>query len=229
MASLKKLSRRGGCMVKKLIFICFVAITTSGCSDINSQEVESVRNCFSAYRKAILDQDGVAAAALIDGETRKYYGKMRSLALFGDANDVRKVSTIDRVNVLMIRHLIPPAELAEMTPESLFVHAVDEGWIGRESVVNNELGAIKISGSLASGVHIAAGNQTPFKWTFRKEDGSWKIDITAILPIADQAFKQIIKESEVAEDDFLFGILESISGKKVSDQIWEPLFVPGVQ
>ena len=207
----------------QLSLLCLLAAVQGGCKEGDSQEATFVRTCFEGYKEAILDQDGEAAVALVDGSTLKYYGKMRKLALEGSPTDVRQLSTIDKLMVLILRHRIPLEDLTEMTAESLFVYAVDEGWIGRESVINNELGDIKVSGTNATGVHISAGNESPFKWIFRKENGKWKIDITSIMPIADQAFKQLIQENGLSEDDFLFSILESVSGEKVPDSIWEPL------
>ena len=41
-----------------------------------------------------------------------------------------------------------------------------------------------------------------------------------MMPVADQALKQIIRESGVRDGEFLTGLIESISGKKVEDSVW---------
>lgn len=212
-------------IIKKnqITLLCLLAAVQGGCKAGDSQEATFVRACFGGYKEAILDQDGEASVALVDESTLKYYGEMRKLALEGSLTDVRQLSTVDKLMVLTLRHQIPFEDLTEMTADSLFVYAVDEGWIGRESVINNELGDIKVSGTNATGVHISAGNESTIKWIFRKENGKWKISIISIMPIADLAFKQIVQQSGLSEDDFLFSILESVSGKKVPDSIWEPL------
>jgi hypothetical protein len=186
---------------------------------------ESVRACFEGYKQAILDQDGNAAVALVDGNTLEYYGEMRRLALEGKPEIVRNLSTIDKMMVLMLRHQTPVEDLSQMSGDSLFVYAVDKGWIGRESVISNELGDITVSGDHASGVHVSAGTETPLRWMFQKKDGNWKLDITSIMPAADQAFKQMIRESGQSEDEFLVAILESVSGRRVPESIWEPMAV----
>ena len=110
-----------------------------------------------------------------------------------------------------------------MTGESLFVYAVNHGWIGKESGINNEVGDIAVSVTHATGVHISEGKVPPFKWVFRLKDGKWRLDLTRIMPIVDQAFKQVINGSGLSEDDFLITLIESVSGKKVADTIWDPM------
>ena len=44
-----------------------------------------------------------------------------------------------------------------------------------------------------------------------------------MMPIGDQALKQVIRESGFSEDEFLTTVLESVSGKKVADTVWDPL------
>ena len=110
-----------------------------------------------------------------------------------------------------------------MTGESLFVHAVNQGWIGKESVINNDIGDITVSGTHATGVHVSEGKASPFKWVFSLENGKWRLDLTSMMPIGDQALKQVIRESGFSEDEFLTTVLESVSGKKVADTVWDPL------
>ncbi len=65
--------------------------------------------------------------------------------------------------------------------------------------------------------------ETPLKYTFHREDGRWGLDLTAIMAPADQAFKMMIEQSGGTEDGFVISILESVSGEKVPDSVWEPM------
>ena len=49
------------------------------------------------------------------------------------------------------------------------------------------------------------------------------MDLTAIMAPADQAFKMMIEQSGGTEDGFVINILESVSGEKVPDSVWEPM------
>ena len=205
-----------------LIWLFFVVL--AGCSEEASpDEAGSVRACFDGYKQAILDRDGMKAVAFVDKNTLDYYRKMRDLSLRGNRETVGALSSINKLMVLSIRHRVPLESLQQMTPESLFAHAVDEGWIGKQSVINNELGDIAVSGASATGVHISAKKETLIKWVFRKEDDRWRMDLTSMITVADQAMKHVIRQSGLSEDEFLTNILESVSGKKVADTAWEPM------
>ncbi len=43
------------------------------------------------------------------------------------------------------------------------------------------------------------------------------------MSVSDQALKQLIGESSLSEDEFIASILESESGTKVMDDVWEPM------
>lgn len=201
--------------------ICVLCAAFAGCARVD--EAAAVRACFDGYKRALLDQDGKKALSFVDRNTLDYYSKVRDSALRADRRAVGALSTMDKLIVLMIRHCMSSESLEPMTEEALFVHAVEEGWVGKESAASNELGEIAVSGTRATGVHVWEGEETPIKWVFRKEDGRWRIDLTAILPVGDQAMKQVIRESGLPEDEFLTSLLESVSGRKVADRVWEPM------
>ncbi len=188
-----------------------------------TEEATAVRASFDGYKQAILDQAGEKSVGFVDRNTLAYYQKMRDLALRGDRETIRALSTVDKLFVLSIRHRISSEEVELMTGESLFVYAVNQGWIGKASVINNEVGDITVSGTHATGVHVSGRKASPFKWVFQMENGKWKLDLTSIMPAADQAFKQVIRQSGLHEDEFLITIIESVSGEKVADTVWDPM------
>lgn len=199
------------------------SILTATAVPTPAEEVTAVRASFEGYKQAILGQAGEKSVGFVDRNTLAYYQKMRDLALRGDQETIRALSTVDKLFVLSIRHRISPEEVELMTGESLFVYAVNQGWIGKASVINNEVGDITVSGTHATGVHLSRGKATPLKFVFQRENGKWKLDLTSIMPAADQAFKQVIRESGLDEDEILITILESVSGKKVADTVWDPM------
>ena len=93
-------------------------------------------------------------------------------------------------------------------------------------MINNDIGDIRVSGTHATGVHVSEGKATPLKFVFQMENGKWRLDLTSIMATADQAFKQVIRESGLHEDEFLMTVLESVSGKKVGDTVWDPMVKP---
>lgn len=207
--------------------VVLIIVLAAACSSGETEEAAAVRASFDGYKQAILDQDGATSRTFVDSNTIAYYQTMRDLAVRGDRETVRTLSTVDKMMVLMLRHLLSVELAGRMDGESLFVYAVEQGWIGRESVINNDIGDITVSGTHATGVHVSDGRATPVKFVFQLENGEWRIDLTSIMPAADQGFKQIIRESGLDEHAFIFTILESISGKKVANTVWDPMVGEG--
>lgn len=191
-------------------------------SAARAQDEELVRRAFAAYKTAILQQDGESAVALVNKATLEYYAHMMDMALEAPEPDVRRLTPVNKIMVLSLRHRVPIGDLRSMTPERLVTYAVDEGWIGKNSVIDSEIGDVQVFNTDASADYIKGGDPTPLKYRFSKENGDWKIDLTALMPMADQAMSTMIKERGFDEDAFIVSVLESVSGMKVSPSLWQP-------
>jgi hypothetical protein len=214
-------------MTALIIFLC---ILISNCTaEVPKQTTgdNGVRGAFDNYKSSILNQDGSKAVKYVSNSTIEYYGKIMKATLTGKEEEVRNLSTIDKMMVILLRHRIEVKVLSKMTAEKLFVHSVDKGWIGKDSVINSDIGEITESNNNATAVFINYGKKTPLKYQFVKEQEQWKLDLTAVMPISDQAFQQVIESSDLDEDEYIFKILESISGEKLSEDIWQPLIKEG--
>jgi hypothetical protein len=209
--------------IKPLALVIFVATSHLACSAQGSQsELELIRQAFLTYKAAILQQQGQSAVPLVNRATLQYYERMKALALEGQEKEVRRLTPVNKVMVLILRHRVPVDDLRGMTPEEVFIHGVNQGWIGKDSVLDTDIGQPQVFGNDASAEYVKRGKPTPLKFRFTKEDGKWKLDLTALTPIADQAMTMLIKKEGLDEDTFIINIIESISGKKVLPTIWQP-------
>lgn len=181
-----------------------------------------IRRAFLSYKEAILQQQGQSAVSLVNRATLQYYARMKTLALEGQEKEVRLLSPMNKIMVLSLRHRVPIDDLRGMTPEEVFTHAVNHGWIGKNSVLDSDIGQLQVFGNDASADYVKSGKPTPLKYRFTKEDGKWKIDLTALMPVADQAMNMLIKKESLDEDTFIISLIESVSGKKVLPSIWQP-------
>ena len=136
---------------------------------------------------------------------------------------VRELPIVDKLMVIMIRHRIPADQVKQMDATKLFVHAVEQGWVGKQSVQRISLGNISVDGDTASGVHEFRGAGTDVSWKFYKEQGEWKINLTDNMPGINKAFGTLVEQSGQSEDEFIKSILKATSGKTVSDDVWKPL------
>lgn len=184
---------------------------------------KAVRTAFLQYKEAILRQQGETAWQHVDANTARYYDEMRLLALNGSEEKVRALNFVNKVTVLLLRHRVGLEGLRPMTTKDVFVYAVDKGMIGRDGVLKSNVGKVRVFADKASGELLHEGKVAPFAYQFTKEDGQWKIDLTAILPSANVAMKALIEREKLNEDEFLLLLVESVSGSKPSAAIWQPL------
>lgn len=183
----------------------------------------SIKDTFEAYKTAILNDDGQAAYGLVDARTREWYRLTLERALKWDRNQIMKLGVIDKIQVILIRHRIPKESLLKMTPGTLFQYAVDQGWVGKDSVSNLSIGQVDATADFASAVARSKGRDTPMRLHFYKENGGWRIDLTQLTKWGEPAFASRIEQSGLSETEFIFRVVSAVSGKPVQDDIWNPL------
>lgn len=192
---------------------------------ISSQDKEraAVKEAFENYKKEILAGKGEQAVDYLDKTTIGYYEQILDLALHAPGDELDKKSIIDRLNVYSARHRVAVDRMKTMSGRDFIVYAIDNGMIGKNSVAAISIGDVTIDGTSAKGQAVANGTPTPMYFSFNKEDGVWKLDITSIFPITTDALKKVVANSDLSEDEFIFKALEMVSGGAVSDNIKDPL------
>lgn len=203
-----------------VILLCTIASVSYG-DDGNDQE--AARMAFLSYRKAILASDGKAAVPILSQETIDYYGRMLQLALHGSKESVRRESISNKLLIFMLRSLVPLDSLRMMSPRDVVIYAVDQGWIGKNSVAQIYPGPITVTENVAIMRPIIRGRQSRQEFRFVKEDGSWKFDLLPILRSSNLAMLMLAKKMGLSEDEFLSQLFESTVGQKLSEDLWEPL------
>ena len=111
----------------------------------------------------------------------------------------------------------------EMDGKGLFVYAIKKGMVGKSSVSNNTIGDVTVNKGFAKGQLVASGQKVPLYFHFYKEQGQWKFSLTSLFPASNMAFKKMMEDSGQKENDYLFSILEVLTGRKPGTEIWQPL------
>ena len=185
-------------------------------------DAKAVRRVFSAYRSALLAGEGDAAAALLTRSTYDYYDEMRRLALYADAGTVQAQSLINQLQVLMLRLRLPADELESLSPEELIAHAVDQGWIGKESVLTLQPGKVRSEGDVAV-LHVEIdGEDAGPAFHFRRESGAWRLDLVPTTQAGNAALQMAARRQDIPEREFLLVLVESVLGRKVGSEAWLP-------
>ncbi len=215
-----------------VIFTCLLLLF--GCSNIDSQisekdsiQVQSqedlVKEAFNNYKSSILNDKGEDAVNYLDTNTIKYYDKISELVKNADRKKITSLSLMDKLMVILIRHTVTKEDIFSFDGRKLLIYAIKNGMVGKDSVMNNSIGEVSVNENFAKGEMLMNGKKSSIYFHFYKENGVWKVDLTSIFDVSNMAFKKMVEESGQTEDDFIFLIIESSSGKKPDSSVWEPL------
>lgn len=185
--------------------------------------VDDVKQSFLAYKTAIIDADGEAAADVVTEGSHAYFRKLADQALTLDRAGLHEIDLGDRVYSMLLRHTLDRSQLESMSGEEVVSYAVDEGWIGRENAPKLQLGNYEVDGETASGTILRPdGGATSFKMEFVKQDGRWLLDLVALMNLTRAAFDFAVQQSGLSEDEFVVLMLEAGTGRKPGPEIWSP-------
>lgn len=200
-----------------IILACCISFIAS------ANEPEAAVKTFEDYKSAILEQKGQVAVGLVTKRTVDEYQNYVDWALSADRKTLESLSFINRFQVLLLKHRIPPDTLKQLDGRSVFAYAVDRDWIGKNGVIRTTLGKVDVANDRATAEVLIGGKAAANRFQFRKEDGTWKFDLIQVIRDTDQTLKAAAKQRGVTEEEFMFSLIETVSGRKVGDSIWNPI------
>jgi hypothetical protein len=206
--------------MKKILTLFALTFFTAGYVHAQGNDENLVRKAFENYKSAILNENGEEAFKYINSGTANYYTYIIDLIKTADSTKIDSLSLLDKITVFSVRHRASKEEIIGMDGKSVFVYAIENGMIGKNSVENNKIGGIAINNEFATGQLIVNGQKTPFNFHFYKEMNEWKVDLTSIFPVTEKAFKQVVAASGEKENDYIFNLLDLLTGKKPGSEIW---------
>ena len=189
----------------------------------HATEQDEVQAAFDAYKTAILSMDGARAAELVSSRTIAEYQNYVDWARSANRQALESLSLINRFQVIIIRHRIPPHELRELDGQKTFIYAVDRDWIGKNGVIRTSLGKIDTSDGRATAEVLIGGQKTPNRFQFIKEGDRWRFDLITVMRDFSAALQLLAKQKGVSEDELIFSLVETVSGTKVPETIWDPV------
>jgi hypothetical protein len=205
----------------KQLLLPALLLSVTICASAQKVEVKLVKKAFDGYKTSILNDRGEEAVKYVDSRTIKYYGDILELVKSADSTKIETLNILDKLMVFSIRHRTSKEDILSFNGEKLLVYAIKSGMVGKNSVANNSIGDVTVDGSFAKGQLVVNSQAAPFYFNFYKEEQQWKLDITALFPVSTKAFKKMADESGQPENDFLFTILESLTGRKPGKEIWK--------
>lgn len=183
---------------------------------------KGILKAFNGYKEGVVAADGVETEKYINQKTKEHYIRMFEMSITADSAEVAQESLMNKLFILSSRAKISKEVLLQLKPEEFFGFALENGLIGRETVNNLDLGVIEVDGKTGKGELISNGNNTGFHFTFDKEDGDWKIDLTEMLKVSESAMKTLMEYRRMSEADFIKETFATAPGNP-GNEIWHPL------
>jgi len=207
------------------LLLCSIVTLAAGAAE--QDDVAAIKDLFNRYKSALLTGDGATAARLVDAETFAYFEEIKDLTLHGAEEAVRKRPFVDRLLIVTMRHELPAAELEGMDLEGLLKHAIDAGWIGKQSIMGLGIGEITVAGDEATAVAVTPG-QTPadatategLRYRFVRDHGEWRFGFRSLVGSINQTIAQLTGQMGTDQEALIFVLVEQLSGRKVLPDVW---------
>jgi hypothetical protein len=205
------------------LLAALAALTLAGCSDDEPDPVAAVQTSYESYAKAVAAKNGDASAGLVSRSTLDYYSGLRDLALTADRATLGKRRVVDQLAVLSMRASIPADTLRDADPRGVVSAAVENQVISGGGAGTTALSSVQVNGDAASAKLGVAGGSQQVPLSFHREDGAWKVDLTALLVPAENALKSALDRQKVPADAMLTQVMTTRVGAEKAQQLWSPL------
>jgi hypothetical protein len=218
---LTMLSRRLRALLLAAVAVAGVA-ACSGADDA-PDPARMLRSDYQRYATAVALKDGDAAAALVTDATLRYYSGLRDLALTADRATLSRQRIVDQLAVLSMRANVPAAVLRGGASRDVLAAAVVHDVISGGGAGTTELSAVSVKGDAATADLGVAGGSQVVRLTFRRDEGTWKVDLTALLAPAEAGLKSALTREKLTTRAMLTQVMTQRVGAAKAATLWEPL------
>ncbi len=205
-------------MKTSIITFYFLLYSIVGFSQNTTQAIQEV---FNNYKAAIMADQETKAIEYMDTRTLDYYKNILHLVIYADSVTLDAQPLLDKFTVLNIRHIATKKQILAFDDKSIIAFTIKNGMMGKNTLENFTLGKITVKDKTAKAQLIENGKKSEKFYNFYLDGTEWKIDYTSIFPAEEKETADLIKNSGKTDNEFMIGILEIMSEKKVSPNIWK--------
>lgn len=186
------------------------------------QDLKDIRASFDGYKQAIMHDQGATAIEFLDSKTIQYYDSIAFYCNYADSLELEKLTIMDQMMVLIIRHLIPDSQLLDYNGYDLLLFAINKGLVGKDMVEHNDIGMITLLGNEAKAELLVNGNASNVYFNFFKEEDAWKLNLTTLFPMVNVTLEETINNIGIDRKSFFIHILKEMTGEMPSADLWHP-------
>ena len=198
----------------------------AGCSadeEPKPDPAQAVQASYRSYAGAVAAKDGETSAGLVSDTTLDYYSGLRDLALTADRATLSAQRVVDQLAVLSMRANIPVGTLRTAEPRTVVAAAVQHQVISGGGAGAAGLEDVTVDGDEATAKLGVAGGSQQVPMRFHREDGTWKVDLTALLIPAEDALGTALQQQKLTSEALLTQVMTTRVGAAKARQLWTPL------
>ena len=163
---------------------------------------------------------------LVSEGSAAYYAGLADAALRAGADRLDTLHPIDQLQVLFLRATLDASELRTRSGRQILRHAIEQGWIGQDLRVSDELREVVVDGDIARGrlYKFGRADRPDRGWQyFVRERGHWRVDIRGERERLQSDFESFVARVGLGDAEAAFFILEARLGRKVTSDDFVPL------
>jgi len=207
--------------MRKLVFCFCMMVITISC--VSKKESEAIKQCFNDYRTGILVSSGDQVVPLLNQNTKNYYQRILEHIKYSQEPTVYKLNVVDRILILSTRNKLSKEEIENLDVASFLNFAINNHMIIRYDYLFDlafiEVKEIKKNKAKAR-IKLNRTSKTLI-FTFTKEMGKWKINLSPIIQLNTYAMSNKVKKMGILEDDFAMDKIKEENNGMVKKDIWE--------
>jgi hypothetical protein len=191
------------------------------------KDKERMQQLWKELERCNNERDGDKVVAVFSKESFKNNERIVKLALDGTKEQVKAAGPHTRVEVFRIRMLAKRADVEKLNGRGYVRWATSQGWYvtpaDERTAQTLDDFRFNAAGTEATARLVEDGDPTEIRLRFVKEEAGWKYDEAHSYGEYDRVLRKIAKEEKMTEDDVVEEVLETETGKKVPESVWNPM------
>lgn len=185
----------------------------------SASEQEAVQATFTAFRDAVLRDDGATAAAAVSDTFVEHLRYLKFIALHGHPAPPDQVDPLVQMNVAILRTSSSAETLASETPRNLYQRLISEAMLPKRHLIRAELENIRVDGTEAT----ADLSTTGAAITFDKQSGRWLVSRINVDHLYNRALERNWTGDPLRDQALVSQLYQRATGTPLPAVVWEPL------
>lgn len=196
-----------------LLMVASPALAAAG--DPADRDRRAVMAAFADAQAVLAAGKGTSAVPMLSRSTRDRLEIIRAEAVAGDPRGNAALGPTDKFAALGLRLHLTPSQLRRMSISDLANQALARRWLGPNVIRGSRIDSVRLDGDRATARLLVNDAPAPLPVEFRREGGTWKIDLTNVAAAGDQMLRLAAITSKRSENETIATILENLSGRPV--------------